>query len=182
LAKGESGLVSDRGLLLGSEFLDGGTVFAQIDLGSDQDEGNVGAVVRDLWVPLGPQVFERGRVDDGIGQQKDVRLRIRKGSQTIVIFLSSGIPETQINGLAIDNNIGRVTKNRESRERSVHLLVEYSGNVFPREGISGVGNQQAGLTDRSVSNDYALYGLHVLRCFGFFVTSAVVQSYKKQLT
>jgi hypothetical protein len=76
LAKGESGFVSDRGLFLGGEFLYGGTVFAQIDFGSDQDEGDVGAVVRNFGVPLGPQVFERGRVDDGIGQQENIGLRI----------------------------------------------------------------------------------------------------------
>jgi hypothetical protein len=110
LAEGESGFVSDRGLFLGSKLLDGGTVFTQIDFGSDQDEGDVGAVVRDLGIPLGPQVFKRRRVDDGIGQQENVGLRIREGSKTIIIFLSSSIPETQIDGLAVDYNVGRVTK------------------------------------------------------------------------
>jgi hypothetical protein len=85
LAKGESGFVSDWGLFLGGEFLDGGTVFAQVDLSSDQNEGNVGAVVRNLRIPLGPQVFERGRVDDGIGQQENIGLRIREGTKAIII-------------------------------------------------------------------------------------------------
>jgi hypothetical protein len=72
-------------LSLGGKLFDGGTVFAQIDFGSDQDEGNVGTVVRDLRIPLGSQVFERGRVDDGIGQQEDIGLRIREGTKAIII-------------------------------------------------------------------------------------------------
>jgi len=68
LAEGEGRFVSDGGLLLGGELLDGGPIFSQINLGSDQDEGNVGAVVRNLRIPLGPQVLEGRRVDDGIGQ------------------------------------------------------------------------------------------------------------------
>jgi hypothetical protein len=114
LAKGESGFVSDWGLLLGGQLLDGGTVFTQINFGSDQDERDVGAVVRNFRIPLGPQVFEGGGIDDGIGQQENVGLRIREGSKTIIIFLSSGIPETQIDGLSVDYHIGRIAENCES--------------------------------------------------------------------
>jgi hypothetical protein len=48
---------------------------------------------------------------------------------------------------------------------SVDLLIEYGGDVLAREGIGGVRNQQAGLTDSSVSNNYAFDGLHVRLCF-----------------
>jgi hypothetical protein len=85
LAKRESSLVTDGGLLLGSQLLDGGAIFAQIDFSSDQDEGNVGAVVRYFGIPLGSQVFKRGRVDDGIGQQENIGLRIRERSKTVII-------------------------------------------------------------------------------------------------
>jgi len=76
LAEGEGRFVSDGCLLLGGKLLDGGSIFSQINLGSDQDEGNVGAVVRNLRIPLGPQVLEGRRIDDGIGQKEDVGLGI----------------------------------------------------------------------------------------------------------
>jgi hypothetical protein len=93
-------------------------------------------VVRNLRIPLGSQVFERGRVDDGIGQQENVGLRIRKGPKTIIIFLSGGIPETQINGLAIDYNIGRVTKKTVShREWSATYLSNTVGMYSPGKAL-----------------------------------------------
>jgi hypothetical protein len=80
LAKTKGGLISNGRLLLGSEFLDGGAVFSQIGLGSDQNERNVGAVVRNFGIPLGLQVLEGGRVDNGIGQQENI------GTKAVIIL------------------------------------------------------------------------------------------------
>lgn len=37
---------------LGAKTLEGGGVFTKIELGSDEDDGHVGRVMVDLWVPL----------------------------------------------------------------------------------------------------------------------------------
>lgn len=45
-------VVRNRFHPLGAKTLKGGGVFAKIELGSDEDDGNVGRVMVDLWVPL----------------------------------------------------------------------------------------------------------------------------------
>jgi hypothetical protein len=62
------------------------------------------------------------------------------------------------------------------------LLIEYGGNVLAREGIGGVRNQQAGLTYGSVSNNYALDGLHVSCSVRFFVSQIHSVFFKRSPT
>ena len=49
----DQGLVVRNGLhTLGPKALKGASVFSQIELGSDEDDGDVGSMVVDLGVPL----------------------------------------------------------------------------------------------------------------------------------
>ena len=57
---------------------------------------------------LGLNVVERRRADDGKADEEDIGLRVRERPKSVVIFLSSSIPETQADGLAIDHYTRRV--------------------------------------------------------------------------
>ena len=57
---------------------------------------------------LSPDIVKGRRADDGEADEEDVGLRVREGSESVVIFLPSGIPQTQANGLAVDHHTGRV--------------------------------------------------------------------------
>lgn len=146
-------LVGDGGLALGTELLDGLLVLTKIELGTSEHDGGVGAVVGDLREPLGAHVLEGGRVDDRVGDQEDISLGVGQGAQAIVVLLTSSIPKTKVDGLAVDHDVRAV-------------VIENGGDVLTRESVRGVRNQQTSLTDGSVSNDDTLDGLHFLRfCF-----------------
>lgn len=95
---GQSLLVGDGLHTLGAQGVERGGVLAQIELGADQDDGDVGCVVVDLGVPLqrwsasdgtrpgrrkgtaeaylGLYVVKRRRADDGEADEEDVGLRV----------------------------------------------------------------------------------------------------------
>ena len=56
-----------------------------------------------------------GRVD-GEANQDNMRVRVGQRSQTVVIFLARGIPEGQLNVLAVNLNVG-------------HIVLEDSGDI-----------------------------------------------------
>jgi hypothetical protein len=75
-------------------------------------------VLLEFGPPLGFDVFKGLRRDDGEADQKDISLRIRERTKTIIIFLTSGIPETQHVGLAVDlMKEKRRRKEQEKRKR-----------------------------------------------------------------
>lgn len=57
---------------------------------------------------LGLDVLEGGRRDERKADEEDVGLGVGERTKTIIIFLSGGIPETEVDGLSIDHDIGRV--------------------------------------------------------------------------
>lgn len=57
---------------------------------------------------LGLDVLEGRRGDEREADKEDVGLGVREGTKTIIILLSGGIPETEVDGLSIDHDIGRV--------------------------------------------------------------------------
>lgn len=86
--------------LLGSDWilttllqvLSGLWVVTEILLAANENDGKVGAEVIDLGYPLLLNIVERvGRVD-GKANEDDVRVGIRQWTQSIVVFLASGIP------------------------------------------------------------------------------------------
>lgn len=53
-------------------------------------------------------VIEGGWADDGEADEEDVGLRVGEGSESVIIFLPSSIPQTEADGLPIDHHAGRV--------------------------------------------------------------------------
>mmetsp|Transcript_8069 Transcript_8069/g.16119 ORF Transcript_8069/g.16119 Transcript_8069/m.16119 type:complete len:214 (-) Transcript_8069:10-651(-) len=124
-------------------------VVTQIQLGTYQDEWDTWRVVLDLWVPLGLHVLKAGRADDRKADQKHISLRVRQRAQTIVIFLSGGIPKSQVDWLAVNHDIGRV-------------VIEHGRDVLSWESIRRVRDQQARLTNSTITYNYTLNVLHCL--------------------
>ncbi len=122
-------------------------IVSKIDLGPDEDDGSGRAVVVDLRIPLGLDVLEGGWRDDGEASEEDISLRIRKWTKTIVILLTSSVPEAKVDGLAISHDVSAV-------------VVKDCGDVLSREGVGCVRNEKAGLSDGSITDDDTLDGLH----------------------
>lgn len=62
----------------------------------------------DLQTYLRLDVVERGRADDREADQEHVRLGVRQWSESVVILLSSGIPQTQADGLTVHHHACRI--------------------------------------------------------------------------
>lgn len=100
-------------------------VVAQILLAADEDDGQALAEVQDLRDPLQRvsgvdrlqpsaarylllDVVKRiGRVN-GKADQDNVRVGVGERAQTVVVFLACGIPEGELDVLAIDLDVGDV--------------------------------------------------------------------------
>jgi len=57
---------------------------------------------------LGFDVIKRRRADDGEADKEHVGLGIRQRPQTVVIFLSRSVPQTETYGLPVHHDIRRV--------------------------------------------------------------------------
>lgn len=138
------------GLLLGNrslrslvKFLDGLLVVSEILLTSNKDDRKTLTEMEDLGDPLLLDVVERvGRVD-GETNQDDMRVGVGERAQSVVIFLTSGIPEGELDVLAIDLNIGDV-------------VLENGGDVDLREGTLGEDNEETGLSACTITDDNEL--------------------------
>jgi hypothetical protein len=53
-------------------------------------------------------VLKRRRADETKADEEDVCLWVRQRPKTVVVLLSCGIPEAEVDGLAVDHDIGRV--------------------------------------------------------------------------
>lgn len=85
-------------LLAGKLLADRGIV-AKIGLGAHDQAGDTGAVVVHLGEPLFAYVLKGGRRSDRKANEEDIRLRVRKRTETIVILLTSSIEQSQGVGL-----------------------------------------------------------------------------------
>lgn len=64
--------------------------------------------MKDLGDPLLLDVVERiGRVD-GEADEDNVRVGVGEGTESVVVFLSGGIPKGELDALAIDHDVGNV--------------------------------------------------------------------------
>ena len=84
----ETLLVGDGALLLASKLLASGGIITKIDLGADEDDGGVGAVVGHLGVPLGTDVLKGRRVHNREADEEDVGLGVGERAETIVVLLT----------------------------------------------------------------------------------------------
>lgn len=85
-----------------AEALKSSWIGAQIALGSNQQEGRVGAVVLDLRQPFLDYVAERDWVDNREHDQEEIGLWVAQRAKAIVVVLASRIPETQVIWLSVN--------------------------------------------------------------------------------
>lgn len=129
------------------QLIEGILVFSEIQLGPHQYYWCVGAVVPDLRYPLLSNIRERVRVYNTEAHQENVSLGVGEGPQSIVVFLTGSIPQTQVDGSTVDHDVGAV-------------VVEHSRYILPREGVTSVGDEETCFTDRAVSDHHTLDVLH----------------------
>ena len=173
--------LGDGGHLLFCELFLDLIIVSQVHLGSHNQTRHTRAVVVDLGEPLLLYVLERGWRSHGEADEENIGLGIRKRSETVVIFLSCRIEESQGIRLIADpfgfsdqptEDITKqytkmvTTKPRSKgnrRSRNIHhrycIIVEYRRNIFRGEFIGGIADEEAGLADRTVSdNDTPIEG------------------------
>lgn len=110
------------------QLVDSSLVLSQIQLGAHKDDRRRRGVMGDLGIPLprsddesdchstsllisthlGPDVLKTGRADEGEADQEDVGLGVGQWAESVVIFLTGGIPQPEGDGLAIHHYIGGV--------------------------------------------------------------------------
>ena len=62
-------------------------------------------MMMDFWEPFFANVLKRGGRSNGEADQEHISLRIRKGTKTIVIFLTRRIEEAKGIGLVADPEV-----------------------------------------------------------------------------
>lgn len=81
-------------------------VIPEVLLAADEDDRQARAEVEDFGDPLLLDVVERvGRVD-GEADEDNVRVGVRQRTESVVVLLAGGIPQRELDALAIDDNIG----------------------------------------------------------------------------
>lgn len=74
--------------------------------------------MQDFGDPLLLHIVERvGRVD-GEADQDDVRVGVRQGAETVIVLLTGGIPERELNPLTVDDDVGNAARTDESLRQS----------------------------------------------------------------
>jgi len=85
-----------------AELLLGPRVIAQVLLAADEQHWEVRAEVRHLGMPLLLYVVERIRGVYGEADEDDMGVGVGQRAEAIVILLTSGIPQREFDGLAVD--------------------------------------------------------------------------------
>lgn len=79
-------------------------VVAQVDLGATEHDGRVRTVVSYFRYPFVGDVGECARTDDAEADEKHVRLGIGQRPESIVVLLTSRVPEAQANCYVVDDD------------------------------------------------------------------------------
>jgi hypothetical protein len=133
-------LLADGGLRGLGELLNHLSVVAEIDLASNENDGETLAEVKDFGNPLLLDVVKRVRGIDGEANQDDVGVGVRERAKTVVVFLTSSIPKSELDALAIHFDIG-------------DIVLEDGGDVCLRESSLGEDNQKTSLTTGTITHD-----------------------------
>jgi len=123
-----------------AELLDRLGIVTQILFAANEEDGETSAEVQDLSNPLLLNVIKRVRCVDGEADQDDMRIGVRQGTETVIIFLTSGIPQGELDVLSLHFDIRNV-------------VLEDSRNVHLRELALREHDQQTGFTTGTISND-----------------------------
>src|SRR5690606_36696142 len=94
-------------------------------LGSTQDDRKSSRVVSDFGKPFPPGIFKAGGGNHREHEHEDICLRIGERSQSVIVFLASGIPEIEVDNLAIQPEV-------------CTEIIEHGWDVIGREGIGGL--------------------------------------------
>ena len=120
-------------------------VLPQVKLGSYQDNWHLWAMVTYLWVPISSHIFKTGRAYQGEANQKNIHLRIGERPQPVVIFLSSCVPQAQVDWAAIDLKpekrfVDGLERFSEAHHNIGRIVVKHCRYVFTRKCIGSVAN------------------------------------------
>lgn len=108
LSNGHTFLGGNGTLARLSKLVDNLGIVTKILLASDEDDGEVLAKVEHFRDPLFLNIVERiGRVD-GKADEDNVRVGVRERTESVVVFLTGGIPECELYMTAIDLDISNV--------------------------------------------------------------------------
>lgn len=140
-------LAGDRPLLLSLELFHYGGIVSQIYLRSYDEAGHTWAVMVHLREPLFLHVFERGRGRNTKADKEDVGLWVGERAEAVVVLLTGGIEQAQCVRI-ITNHYGYC------------VVVEYCRDIFTWEFVGGVRNEQAGLSNRTITDNNAFDRLH----------------------
>jgi hypothetical protein len=91
-----------------SHLLNRAGVVAEVNLGADEEEGGLGAVMPDLGDPLLFHVLKRRRGHDRVADKEDVCLRVRQGAQAVIVLLSCRVKEAECVGLSTNHHRHRI--------------------------------------------------------------------------
>lgn len=140
-------VLGDHGEALSLELLEHVPIVTEIGLGTNEDNWDVGSMVLDFWPPLGLDVVKGVWGNDGETDEEDIGLWVGEWAKTIVIFLTGGIPEADIDRLPVNHDVGVV-------------VVEDSRDVLTWESVGGIGDEEAGLADGTITDNNTLDGKH----------------------
>jgi len=134
-------LGSDRALGRPTEVVEGLGVPPEILLASDEDNRQAGAKVHHFRDPLFLDVFQRVGTIDGEADEDNVRVRIGERAETVIVFLSGRIPESELDAFAVDFDVGDV-------------VFEYGRDIDLWECSLGEDDQETGLSASAITDDH----------------------------
>jgi len=135
-----SSLGAHGSLIAPPELLNRTLVVSQVLLASNQQDGETSAEMLDLREPLFLNVLERVRRVDSKANKDHMRIRIGKRAKTVVILLASGIPQSKLDVLAVDLDIG-------------NIVLEHGRNINLGESSLREDNQQTGLSASTIADN-----------------------------
>jgi len=127
-------------------------ITSEILLARDQDYRKARAEVHNLRDPLLLNVVQRVRGVNGETDQDNMGVGVTERAETIVILLSSRIPQGELNVLSIYFDIG-------------HIVLKHSGYINLRESSFREDDQQASLSTSTITDNDQLpadFGHNVL--------------------
>jgi hypothetical protein len=93
-------------------------------------------------------------------KQKNIRFRVRKSAKTRILFLSCRIPQRKVDQLAVHlhsrREVVKHSRNIPFKNPSKQQQIFVFDDLLDRKSVLSVGNQQRGLSDRTVTNNNAL--------------------------
>jgi len=122
------------------QLIDHPRIASEILFAGDQDYRKARAEVHNLRDPLLLNVVQRVRGVNGEADQDDMGVGITERTETVIVLLSSRIPQGKLDVLSIDFDIG-------------HIVLEHGGNINLRESSFREDDQQASLSASTITNN-----------------------------